>query len=94
MPLNVKSISVNLAILFFFCLSIIALMSGLSPFVCCKRAIIGAFSVYIIANIAIRLINMVLIDAMITKNIEQLKNFDSIQNRKKNAGDNKSVINN
>jgi hypothetical protein len=70
MPLNVRKISVNLAVICFFVLSIIASFSGLSPFVCCKRAIAGAFLIYIVSNIAVRLINMILIDAIITEQTE------------------------
>ena len=70
MPLNVRKVSVNLAVICFFILSIITSMSGLPPFVCCKRAITGAILIYIASVIAVRLINMILIDAMITGQIE------------------------
>ncbi len=74
MPLDVRKISINIAVICFFGLSIIMLVSGLPPYTCCKRAIIGAFLVYIAAGIAVRLINMILIDAMISKQMEKDEN--------------------
>lgn len=71
MPINVRKAAINLAVICFFGLSVVTMFKGLSPFTCCKRAIIGAVLVYIAASIAVRLINMILIDAMITKQIEQ-----------------------
>ena len=79
MPLNVRKVAVNLSVIFFFGLSIVALISGLSPFTCCKRAIIGAIVVFITAEIALKLINMILIDAMMNKQIE---NNGSLGNKK------------
>ncbi len=52
MPLDVRKISINIAVIFFFSLSILTLLSGLSPFTCCKRAIIGAVIAYIAAGIS------------------------------------------
>ncbi|MBN2588252.1 MAG: hypothetical protein JXA96_00185 [Sedimentisphaerales bacterium] len=69
--MDVRKVSINIAVIFFFSLSIVTLISGLSPFTCCKRAIIGAVIVYIAASIAVRLINLVLIDAMVSKKMEQ-----------------------
>ena len=73
MPLNVRKVSVNLAVICFFILSIITSLGGLSPFVCCKRAMAGAVLIYIVSGIAVRLINMILIDAMITGRIESVQ---------------------
>ncbi|MBN1974888.1 MAG: hypothetical protein JW787_14705 [Sedimentisphaerales bacterium] len=86
MPLNVRKIAVNLAVICFFILSIVAIVSGLSPFTCCKRAIAGAVLVYVAAGITVRLINMILIDAMITRQMEQLGNSEIAAKRKDKAG--------
>jgi len=86
MPLNVRKVAVNLAVLCFFILSIITMISGLSPFTCCKRAIAGAVIIYIAAGITVRLINMILVDAMISKKIEQLGNSESSQKKKDKTG--------
>jgi hypothetical protein len=71
MLLNVRSISMTLAVMSFFCLSSICGLSGLSAFICCKRAIAGSLLVYIACCIAVKLINMILIDAMITDKLNQ-----------------------
>lgn len=76
MPLNVRKVAVNLAVICFFVLSIVALFSGLSPFTCCKRAIMGALIVYFVSGIAVRIINMILIDAMVTNQMEQFGNSE------------------
>jgi predicted cation transporter len=81
MPLDVRKVAVNLSVIFFFSLSIVTLISGLSPFMCCKRAITGAVVVYFVATIALKIINMILIDAMMTKQIEQNKNSEIIQKK-------------
>jgi len=65
MPLHVRSIAVSVSVLCFFGLSIIGLISNLSPYVCCKRAIAGALLVYIASSFSVKAINAILIDAMI-----------------------------
>jgi hypothetical protein len=76
MPLHVRSIAVSIAVVCFFVLSIIGGISGLSPFVCCKRALIGAIIVYIAAGLAVRAINAILVDAMVTNQINQQNSSD------------------
>lgn len=85
MPLDARKISINIAVIFCFILSILMLISGLPPFTCCKRALIGAVIVYIIAGIAVRLINLILIDAMVSKQIEHNENHKTT-NKVKKAG--------
>jgi hypothetical protein len=77
MPINARKAAINIAVICFFILSIVTLLSGLSPYICCKRAILGAVLVYVASNIAVRLINMILIDAMVTKQMEQLSNSEN-----------------
>jgi hypothetical protein len=71
MPLHVKSIAVSIAVICFFALSIIGGFCGLSPFVCCKRALIGAMLAYIAGGLAVRAINAILIDAIIANQMNQ-----------------------
>jgi len=73
MPLNVRSIAVSIAVLFFFGLSIVGLLSGLSTFVCCKRAVIGAALAYVAAGLAVRAINAILVNAMINNQMNRQK---------------------
>jgi len=71
MPLNVRSIAVSIAVIFFFVLSIIGGIYGLSPFVCCKRALIGAILAYVAGGWAVRAINAILVDAIIANQIDR-----------------------
>ena len=82
MPLHVRSIAINIAVICFFILSLVGWVSGLSPSVCCERATIGAVLAYIAAACAVRGINAVLIHAMIAKQVDQQMNSDSVSNRK------------
>lgn len=73
MPLHVRSIAVSIAVICFFGLSLISWGSGLSPFICCKRALVGAVLAYVAAAGATKAINAILINAMIKSQINQQK---------------------
>jgi len=73
MPLNVRSIAISIAVMLFFTMSIIGLLSGLSTFICCKRAITGAILAYIVTGLAVRAINTILVNAMINNQVERQK---------------------
>ena len=73
MPLNVRSIAVSFAVICFFGLSIIGWVSGLAPFTCCKKALVGALIAYVAASLAVKAINAILINAIITKHIKKQK---------------------
>jgi hypothetical protein len=63
----------------FFGLSLIGWISGLAPFTCCKRALVGAAVAYIAGVWAVKAINAVLMNAMITiqmKRQEEQENAD------------------
>ncbi|HEW79630.1 MAG TPA: hypothetical protein ENH34_06695 [Phycisphaerales bacterium] len=66
MLLHVRSIAISIAVICFFSVSLIGWFSGLSPFTCCKRALTGAVFAYVAAALAVKAINAVLTDAMIT----------------------------
>ena len=55
----------------FFSLSIISWISGLSPFTCCKRALVGAVIAYIAATLAVKAVNTILINAVIARQIDK-----------------------
>jgi hypothetical protein len=78
MPLNVRTYAVNISVMSFFFLSIVGWISGISPFICCKRAMIGAAIVYIVAIFIVRVINIILLDAIINRQVEKGKS-DSLQ---------------
>ena len=71
MLLNVRSTAISLAVLTFFALGIVSWTSSLPPFTCCKRALGGAICAYIVAHIGAKIINAILINAMITSKEEE-----------------------
>ena len=77
MPLHIRSIAVSIAVICFFAIAIIGLISGLSPFTCCKRALLGAAAVYIAGVWAVKAINAILINAIITNQMNQQKEQDN-----------------
>jgi hypothetical protein len=74
MPLQVRPIAVSTAVICFFILSFISWISSLSPFTCCKRALFGAIITYITASLAIKAINAILTNAMITSRVNRDSN--------------------
>lgn len=76
MPLHVRSIAVSIAVICFFVMSLIGLASGLTPFVCCKRALIGAVLAYIAGGWAVRAINSILVNAMIANRMNEQDGAD------------------
>jgi hypothetical protein len=77
MPLHIRSIAVSIAVACFFTIAIIGLFSGLSPFTCCKRALVGAVAVYIAGAWAVKAINAILVNAMIANQMKQQKEQDN-----------------
>lgn len=80
MPLQPRPIAISAAVLCFFAVSIIGWFCELSPFVSCKRALVGAIIIYIASGYAVRAINAIIISALVNSQIEQ---------QKEPAGDNK-----
>ncbi len=77
MPLNVRSIAVSIAVICFFAVAGIGWISDLSPFTCCKRALVGAAAAYIAGAWAVKAINAILMNAMITNQMKQHKEEDT-----------------
>ena len=77
MPLHIKSVAVSIAVMCFFGVSLIGWISGLSPFTCCKRALVGAVLAYIAGAWAVRGVNAILVSAMVTNQMNEQKEKDS-----------------
>ena len=69
--LHRRSISMSAAVLCFFAIGIVGSLGGLSPETCCKRGMLGAAAGYLTADIAVRAINTILIQAMIASRISK-----------------------
>ncbi|NIS49659.1 MAG: hypothetical protein GWN67_19800 [Phycisphaerae bacterium] len=77
MPLNVRSIAVSISVICFFAIAGIGWISGLSPFTCCKRSLVGAAAAYIAGAWAVKAINAILMNAMISNQLKQQKEEDN-----------------
>jgi hypothetical protein len=77
MPLHIRSVAVSIAVACFFGVSLIGWISGLTPFTCCKRAIVGGVLAYIAGTWAVKAVNAILISAMATNEINQQKENNS-----------------
>ena len=73
MPLNTRSIAVSFAVIWFFAIAAIGWIAHLSPFTCCKRALIGAVFAYIVAACGVKVINTILLNAMTKHQMDQQK---------------------
>lgn len=73
MPLNARSISVSVAVICFFGIAVISWINGLSSFACCKRALAATIIMYIVTSLAVKVINAILISAMINYQMNQQK---------------------
>ena len=73
MPLHVRPIAVSVAVIFFFGLSLVGWIGGLSPFTCCKRSLVGAVVAYMTAAFAVKAVNAIMINAMIKRQISKQK---------------------
>ena len=71
MPLDVRKIAIRTAVIFFFILSLLGWASGLEPFICCKKAVAGAVLSFVAATVAVKVINAVLINVLVNKQIQQ-----------------------
>ena len=73
MLIHTRPIAVSLAVLCFFGLSFAGLFKGLTPFTCCKRALIGAALLYLAATLTVKIVNAVLTSAIIDSHINRRK---------------------
>lgn len=74
MPLNPRTISMTVAVLTFFTASIVAAIHRNSPFTCCKRAVVAMLVAYIFITVVVKIVNAVLVDAIISKQVDRTLN--------------------
>ena len=71
MPLQHRHIAIKTSVIFFFMFCLLGLASRLSPYTCCKRALAAAIITYLLAAIVVKIINTVIIEAMISKHLDK-----------------------
>ncbi|MBN1796295.1 MAG: hypothetical protein JW804_06450 [Sedimentisphaerales bacterium] len=84
MPLDKQQIALTASVLVFFLVSIIGTINDISPFVCCKRALIAMVVTYIVVVLVVKFINHLVINAMISRQVnkimEKFRNFNGPAN--------------
>ncbi|MFA5424029.1 MAG: hypothetical protein WC374_09260 [Phycisphaerae bacterium] len=86
MLLNQKRTAAAAAVLAFFTVSIIAAAFKNCPFTCCKRALIAMAAAYFFTAITVKIINIILLDAIISKQLDKTLNRNVNRNSVSNAG--------
>ncbi|UCG46217.1 MAG: hypothetical protein JSU94_12005 [Phycisphaerales bacterium] len=81
MPFNTRSVAVTMAVICFFGVGFISWFSGLSPFTCCRRAVIAAMFAGAAGILTVKAVNAIVISAMASSQMKQ---------RKEEAGDSNS----
>ncbi len=71
MLLNDRPIAISFSVLGFFAIAIVGWFSGLSQLTCCKRAVVAAFFVYVAVLIAMKVVNIILTEALIDRQMKQ-----------------------
>jgi hypothetical protein len=69
--LHVRSIAVSSAVVSVFAVAILGSTSGLSPWSCCERALLAAGVVYLAAGAAVRVVNTILIQALVDRQVSK-----------------------
>ena len=65
MLIHSRPVAISAAVISFFGVSFAGVFKGLTPWVCCKRALIGAVLAYIACSIAVTIIDAVITKAVI-----------------------------
>ena len=73
MPLQDRPIAIKCAVACFFGVCIVGLCQGVSPETCSQRGLLGAVVVYLGAKLVVKLINTILMQAIVTSWIDQQK---------------------
>ncbi|MFA6177172.1 MAG: hypothetical protein WC765_11400 [Phycisphaerae bacterium] len=66
-----KSIAVKAAVLAFLAVSLVCQISGIDAIVCLTRALLGSIAVYVIITLVIKIVNALLFNAIINKQLEE-----------------------
>ncbi len=77
MLLQIRPIAFTTAVIAFFLLGIVGSVVSLTPYTCCKRALLGAMAAYVVALVAMRAVNAILTQAMISSQMSKDQTSDS-----------------
>jgi hypothetical protein len=71
MIINTKTCSIQMAVAAFFGVACVGALSGLSPWTCSKRALISAFIVYGMSRCALKVINWIILNALVKSQVNK-----------------------
>ena len=77
MIINTKTCSIQIAVAAFFCVACMGAISGLSPWTCSKRALISAFIIYGMSGCALRVINWIILNALVKSQMNKQEDSTS-----------------
>ena len=66
-----KSLAIKSAVLAFLAISMVCQLSQIDAIVCLTRAMLGSIAVYIIVTLVIKIVNTLLFNAIINKQLEE-----------------------
>lgn len=72
MPLNKRQLALTVSVLTFFLVSITGVLHNVSPVVCCKRALLCMIAAYIAVSIIVKFTNYLVINAMVSKQVDKI----------------------
>ena len=72
MPINVRSLAVKIATVWFFVTAIIGWVNQLSPVTCCRKAFVGSMAVFMVSVVAGRIINIIMFEAIVSQQEKKL----------------------
>jgi len=78
MLIHTRPVAITAAVISFFAVSLVGMFMGLDPFICCKRAFLGAALFYIVTAIVVSIINAILTSAIIDHHINKRKETDRV----------------
>ncbi|MFA5552976.1 MAG: hypothetical protein WCZ89_08295 [Phycisphaerae bacterium] len=71
MPFSVRPIAVTASIVVFFAIAAIGAYQGHCQFTICKRAFTAVLITYFAASVLVRILNAIVVDAMITRQVNK-----------------------
>ena len=65
MIINPKTCSIQLAVIAFFVMACVGGLCRLSPFTCCKRALMSALITYVLCRCVVKILNNIILSALV-----------------------------
>jgi hypothetical protein len=80
MIIDSKHCSIQLAVTAFFVTTCVGSLCGLSPFTCCKRALISALIIYALCRCTVKVLNRIILSALVRSQMNKQEESVSASN--------------